>query len=361
MKIINIGEPSVIMSNPHSRHNYFGWPTLTRLKNGRLAVAASGFRLRHICPFGKTVVSFSDDEGKTYSTPAPVIDTPLDDRDGGIMSFGESGVIVTSFNNTLNFQRKQNSKDAYALAYLDTIPSDAEEKYLGATYRISLDNGTTFGKIFKSPVTSPHGPIELSDGSIIWVGRVFSPEDNKVEGVDCIRACKIGLDGSYEPLGRIENISEDGIEFLSCEPHTIELDDGRLLCHIRVQRYGGKNPIFTLFQSISEDGGRSWSRPQQLLGRMGGAPAHILKHSSGALISVYGYREAPFGIRAMFSFDGGESWDTDHDIYVNGVNLDLGYPTSVELCDGSILTVFYAHQSNDQPALIMQQRWRFEN
>ena len=39
----------------------------------------------------------------------------------------------------------------------------------------------------------------------------------------------------------------------------------------------------------------------------------------------------------------------------------MGYPATVELRDGSLLTVFYAKQnSDDEPAVIMGQKWRFE-
>ena len=64
-------------------------------------------------------------------------------------------------------------------------------------------------------------------------------------------------------------------------------------------------------------------------------------------------------VKAMFSRDGGETWDVGHDVYVNGVNLDLGYPSSIELEDGSILTVFYAHSEPSKPATVMQCRWSF--
>ena len=92
------------MSNPFSKHNYFGWPTAARLQNGTIAVVASGLRLRHICPFGKTVISYSNDEGQTYTLPAPVIDTVLDDRDGGIMPFGKSN--ETGIKKTWNYRVK---------------------------------------------------------------------------------------------------------------------------------------------------------------------------------------------------------------------------------------------------------------
>ena len=113
-------------------------------------------------------------------------------------------------------------------------------------------------------------------------------------------------------------------------------------------------------------------------------------HSSGMLISTYGYRQAPYGIRAMFSRDGGESWDTGNQIFVNGMkktadgepiiavsqqaddfdpmnitaDYDLGYPSSIELEDGSLLTVFYAHEKGgareDSPAVIRQIIWKFK-
>ncbi len=360
MKIVRMGEPQVIMSNPDSMHNYFGWPTVARLQNGKLAVVASGFRRRHICPFGKTVIAFSDNEGESYCKPKSVIDTVLDDRDGGILPFGEKGVIVTSFNNTVEFQRQNGVESAYDSDYLDTVSPEEEKKALGANFCISNDCGETFGPIHKSPITSPHGPLELKDGTLLWVGRTFSPDDSHRVGVDQIEAHIIKEDGSMEYVGSIENIviPPSGITPLPCEPHTIQLDDGTLLCHIRVQK--SEPPIFTIFQSKSQDNGKTWSTPVQLLPDFGGAPPHLFKHSSGMLISTYGYRAAPYGIKAMFSADNGETWDAGYDVYVNNVNYDLGYPSTIELKDGSLLTVFYAHQAEDQPAVILQQKWRFE-
>jgi hypothetical protein len=63
----------------------------------------------------------------------------------------------------------------------------------------------------------------------------------------------------------------------------------------------------------------------------------------------------------MFSKDDGKTWDTCHEIWNKGVNSDLGYPASIELADGSLLTVFYAKETENGPAVIMQQRWRFED
>ncbi len=362
MKIKRIGEKKIIMSNPTGRFDYFAWPSAARLQNGCIAVGASGFRLRHICPFGKAVMVVSEDEGESYSAPVPVIDTCLDDRDCGIATFGENGVIVTSFNNTVNFQRKHASPED--IAHLDSISPEDEARDLGATFRLSYDGGRTFGPLYKSPVTSPHGPIELHDGTLFWLGRTFSCENARTE-YDCVKAYRINTDdGSMEYLGEIENIVIDGNKALSCEPHVTELADGTILAHIRVQYYPMK--LFTLYQSKSSDGGKTWTKPKRILPMSGGAPAHLLQHSSGLLICSYGFRgdpmgSAPFGIRVMFSRDGGESWSQSEDIYESDVSLDLGYPATVERKDGSLLTVFYAHPEADEPAVILQQIWRLED
>ncbi len=361
MKVELIGKPQIIMSNQESRFNYFAWPTIVKMKNNKIAVGASGFRMYHICPFGKAVISFSEDGGKTFTAPAPVIDTFLDDRDTGLCPFGKSGLIVTSFNNTVKFQMEQNinvrgSQDekAFIDAYLDMIPPDKEKEALGATFRISTNCGVTFGKLNKSPITSPHGPIELNDGTILWVGATFREDDAFGKGKDLIEAYKINPDGNMEKIGEIKEIYKDGIKIHSCEPYAIQLSDGTILCHIRTE------PKFTTYQSKSTDGGKTWSVPEKILPDHGGAPAHLIEHSSGVLISLYGYRQKPnFGIRAMFSKDGGETWDIDNIIYENVVSADLGYPSTVELDDGNLLTVFYAHPEKDMPAVIMKQEWHF--
>lgn len=348
-----VKETKVICSNPDNPyHGYFAWPTVTRLRDGKLAMVASGFRTRHICPFGKVVMCTSEDEGKTWSRPTVVMDTPLDDRDGGILPFGESGVLITSFNNTIEGQRnnllKRNDplNNRYVSGYLDLVDAQsAEERYFGSTIRFSNDNGRTFGPIMRVPITSPHGPTLLPDGTILYVGTMFSNEAY-------VAAYKLNLDGSCEKLGSIENIAPN---LISCEPHAVVLDSGKIIVHIRVQGDG----ILTTYQSESTDGGKTFTKPHPLLSSQGGAPAHLLQLKNGTLISTYGYRQEPYGVKMMYSTDGGEQWSTDHTLFAEGVSWDLGYPASVELENGDILTVFYAREQVDAPAVIMQTIWSF--
>ncbi len=355
MKIIS-GNATVICENKNSIHNYFAWPSVTRLPDGRLAMVASGFRLSHICPFGKGVICYSHDEGATWTAPAVILDTPLDDRDCGICTFGAQGVIVTSFNNSIAFQKKYALRDSpqssgYIDAYLEKISNlDCEERFLGSTFIVSQDGGNTFGDVYRVPVSSPHGPCVLPDGTLLYVGRFF---DVRADGENVLGSYRIFPDGHSEKLGEIANVP-GGLQ--SWEPHAIVLNSGTVLVHIRVQN----KDHFTVYQCESSDGGKTFTEPYPVLADKGGAPAHLLRHSSGMLLSVYGYREVPYGIRVMFSRDEGKTWNTDAVLWENRVSADLGYPCSVELRDGHILTVFYGHTAPHTPAVILQKIWRFE-
>ncbi len=336
------------MSNPHSHHGYFAWPTVTRLQNGRIAVGASGFRLEHVCPFGKAVICFSDDDGETYTLPAPVIDTPLDDRDAGLCPFGESGLIFTSFNNSAEFQRGYNTDNSYVQSYLDTITAEDEEKYLGATFRISRDCGISFGEIHRSPVTSPHGPTQLRDGTVLWAGNKF---DDITLGIEVV-----SLDTSSSETQHIGKITLDDDSLCLNEAHLLELPDGKLICHIRAEN----ETAFTTYQSVSYDKGKTWSVPERLLEIDGGAPPHLLMLSSGILISAYSRRKQPYGIMVMVSTDGGKTWEKDLRLYENSGSDDLGYPSTIELDDGTLLTVFYATDRDGIPCNIYQQKWKLK-
>ena len=61
----------------------------------------------------------------------------------------------------------------------------------------------------------------------------------------------------------------------------------------------------------------------------------------------------------MISLDGGESWECDFSLRDDGPDTDLGYPSTVELADGSLLTMYY--QKPDSPedkCSLLWSRWR---
>jgi hypothetical protein len=113
--------------------------------------------------------------------------------------------------------------------------------------------------------------------------------------------------------------------------------------------------------TTSDDRGTTWSEPISS-GRWG-FPVHLTVLSDGRLLATYGYRRFPYGQRASISSDG-KNWDELPEIILraDAPNRDLGYPASIEIAPGEILTVYYQETGNPEdthsrPA-IMSTRWK---
>ncbi|HID21358.1 MAG TPA: exo-alpha-sialidase, partial [Planctomycetaceae bacterium] len=79
---MKIHDVMVISQRPELYH---GWPTVARRRNGELLVSYSGGRDAHVCPFGRVELIRSHDNGQTWTWPEVLIDTPIDDRDSGVI------------------------------------------------------------------------------------------------------------------------------------------------------------------------------------------------------------------------------------------------------------------------------------
>lgn len=357
MEITAKAAHGAIYHNPNSFFGYCGWPSVCKDDEGTLYAVCSGFRAAHICPFGKTVLFKSWDEGKTWSIPMVINDTYLDDRDAGIISLGGKKVLVTWFTHPVecyktrynNYIRNAWGGSGGVLDMYDTIPDGQRD---GASYvRVSEDGGMTWGETVKVPVSAPHGPILRRDGSLLYFGKEMYSHSKDLP--DIVAAYESRDDGrTWTKLGEVPK-PEGTVWNNFHEPHVLELENGRLIGMIRAE---GKEigPNFTVYQSVSDDGGRTWTEMVGL--GISGSPPHLLQHSSGAIVMVYGRRQLPFGERALISRNGGETWEDEY--IINGANSgDIGYPCSVELSDGSILTVYYQHYGDDNYPSLLWSRW----
>lgn len=370
-KHVRIIDNGIVFSRPDNVFGYSAFPSVTRDADGHLLVACTGNRIMHVCPFGKVLILKSKDEGKTWSSPVIAVDTPLDDRDAGILNLGKGRLLVSTFNNTRELQRAWASGDAdgldtkyfrsteslrlLSLAYLPALSDAQEEKFVGSLVSISDNNGFSWREPFKVPVTAPHGPSLLHNGSLIYAGTPYysTPE---IPGYPI----SVYRSDNYMDFYKLADIPvcPDKPDLLYSEPHIIELPNGRLVLHIRMDELGKKyeDRLFTICQSVSDDEGKTWSTPKPTGAT--GAPPHLLFHTSGTLISAYSRRVPGYGIQGMLSRDNGEHWDTDYYIWDKGENLDLGYPSSVELDNGDVFTVFYAMIPGEKSCSILWTRWR---
>ncbi len=353
----SILEHGKIYHNPNSFFKYCGWPSVCKDEEGTLYAVCSGFRVAHICPFGKTVLFKSFDNGKTWSIPMVINDTYSDDRDAGIICLGGKTMLVSWFSHPTEVYLKQYKEgimnswhgSASVLDMYDTIP--AEHGKGGSFIRISHDGGFSWGETIKVPVSTPHGPVLKKDGTILYFGKehysegeetphVISAWESRDSGITWNKLGEVGIpDGT-----RLDNFHE---------PHAIELCDGRILGIIRAQDMKTA-PSFTMYKTFSDDGGKTWSECTPT--GISGSPPHLLRHSSGAIILTYARREAPYSERAVISYDEGESW-SEEQILSEAKSSDIGYPSSVELSDGSIMTVYYQQYENDDFPSLLYTKW----
>ncbi|HCN77224.1 MAG TPA: hypothetical protein DIT13_08540, partial [Verrucomicrobiales bacterium] len=109
----------------------------------------------------------------------------------------------------------------------------------------------------------------------------------------------------------------------------------------------------------SEDDAFSW-KPVALLEVNPVSSAHLLRLRDGRLLMSYGHRRPPFGNQARISADHGRTWSEAMIISGDGAGGDLGYPSTVELADGSLLTVWYEKLKESPHAALRQARWRIK-
>jgi hypothetical protein len=168
-----------------------------------------------------------------------------------------------------------------------------------------------------------------------------------------VGVCQSSDDGvSWRWLARIKPRTGDDVTNYH-ELHMVEAAPRRLVLQIR--NHNAENRNETL-QCESTDGGRSWTEPHSI--GVWGLPSHLLKLRDGRLLMSYGYRRQPFGNLARLSSDEGRTWSEPTTISADGAGGDLGYPSTVELRDGSLLTVWYEKLAGSKNAVLRQRKWR---
>jgi len=65
-------------------------------------------------------------------------------------------------------------------------------------------------------------------------------------------------------------------------------------------------------------------------------------------------------ISARVSKDNGRSWSEPMTISGDGISGDLGYPSTAELDDGTMVTVWYERMKDSPRAVLRQAKWVFE-
>jgi Neuraminidase (sialidase) len=357
-------ETKVISMQPEFYH---GWSTVAQRQNGELWVTWSGGRVAHVCPFGRVDAMTSTDEGASWTFPRVLLDSATDDRDSGVLETAKGTLIVSTFTSQTYEEHL-----AKATAFADhtdkgwiskSMPQDQFVKWQAAHLRLndtdrkaelgewiirSTDGGKSWSTRIPSVVNSPHGPIQLKDGRILYAGKKLWAEDKKI-GV--AESKDDGL--TWQWLAEIP--TRQGDKNAYHELHAVEATDGTLIAQIRNHNEVNKGETL---QTESTDGGKTWAEPHSI--GVWGLPSHLLRLRDGRLLMSYGHRRKPFGNQARLSTDNGKTWGEPILLSGDGKGGDLGYPSTVELEDGTLLTVWYESMTEPKLAVLRQAKWRLE-
>lgn len=344
---------------------YIGWPTLTKTYKGELLAVFSGDRDAHVCPWGKTQMIRSTDGGVSWSAPVTINNTPLDDRDAGILET-QAGTLLVSWFTSLAFDNPaqvewQNLPESTLLSWKrhsEKLGAETRKKWLGNWLRRSTDGGMTWEAPINTIVTAPHGPIQLANNKLIYVGRNYNVGDLTIprpSDSHHLAACVSDDDGqSWQIAGFIEapDTIHPGTEGFH-EPHVVESVTGQLIAHFR---HHGKPGQYYIWQSESDDQGITWTTLHQT--SIWGYPPHLIRLQNNWLMVTYGRRKPPYSERATISCDNGQTWETTQELSLcDALDADLGYPASVELNDGSIYTVYYQKANQNEKTCLWGTHW----
>lgn len=297
----------------------------------------------HVGITGTLSVTNSDDGGKSWSDLVHVAPRFEDVRNPAYGVNAEGHLVAAYWHARLH--RYDLDPEGRGLQYAFGFDeSDPSRNDIPALFTVvSKDRGLTWSEPqpYKSQILtmcSPYGRmISAPDGTLLM--SVYGVLREPVEGVNHAVIIVRSKDG-----GRTwgdETLLAKGYN----ETSIALLPDGRLIAIARKdERYAH------VATSFSDDMGRTWTVPKQVT-RDGEHPGDLTVLASGKLLLTFGRRIRPFGCGALISEDNGATWKTDEEVLLAGDGIndhDVGYPSTVQLADGSIVTVIY-YGSGSEP------------
>ncbi len=313
---------------------------LIPLKNGDILITARE-ATEHIANDGDVIMLRSKDGGRTWGDKQVVAGIKdLDEREGCGVQLKDGTIVMGVYYN--NLYRPDGSYEWDAAG----AHSSTSHKSLGTYIITSADNGHTWSKpnfidTKDMPFVQLEGPadapVELPDGGILLPLVAYNVRgDTKDAASVLLRSDDKGKTWRYystmadDPGGKLGGFMEPGL---------LRTKSGRLV--VAMRNHAPENAIWT---SYSDDDGKTWKPARK--SPMIGHPADLTQLADGRILCTYGMRPQhaqPGGIRATFSDDNGETWRIDQEVQIRKdfLNFDIGYPESLQMPDGRILTVYY--------------------
>lgn len=307
------------------------WPNLLILPKGRLLM--TGFNQpSHTTTSGDADCWDSSDGGKKWQLRGTVAKR-TDDK-----------------SNRVHFAVGLTAKgDLVAIAggMGDAADKTGKRRLLQPVVTKSTDEGKTWEKVadfdagFKHKYAAiPYGTINIGkDGTLRTVVYMTTRKDVTEfnDAGNPFAAYMVRSDDGGKTWGHAAQIGKD-----LNETSALHLGDGVWIAAARTDDRPAPEYGQELKQYRSTDDGKTW-KDEGLLSGYHQHLAHLLRLKDDRVLLSYGNRKEP-GINVRLSDDKGKTWGKPKRLLDLSAG-DLGYPSSAELDDGKIVTVFYSQNS----------------
>jgi len=338
----------------HDPTCYTGQVGATQLKNGDVVVIFNEMRGMQHLDFDSIVLKRSKDNGATWDPDSKVMVWPCTHQFGSdtpSITQLSDGRLLVNFLMTAFVRRKGIHEDLGPQSEHLELMRELDGVWLTQ----SKDDGYTWEPAYKASVAPMRWGqpidevVELPDGTLVMAcqgafrERGYTYVTEEAGRIFLIRSDNGGLDWehystvAYDPAGIVT------FE----EPALGRTADGTLVSMIRsVHQPRARHQHFWMAYSTND--GESWSRPEPT--NIWGYPADLTLLQDGRMLCTYSYRRDPWGVRACIS-DDGIHWDVANEFVISEGGIappeavdwywHIGYPTSIQLNDGTIFTVFH--------------------
>ena len=297
------------------------WPNLTKLPGGELAAAVYNHPSHGYGTDSDVELWTSGDAGRSWSFRSQVTDhadNPNAIRMNHAVGLNAAGELV---------------------AIVSGYQEGQKLPFLPLQRCISRDKGATWDRAILDIDRVPFGDIfPLPDGRLVCPMYTGSREQPRR------RRCSLWFsdDGGRSWHGETHLAETSETHVIRCRSG-VWLAAGRTSCldsMDRVLPHGSGEALFK-----SEDEGKTWS-PGKPLSPQGQENAHLLELDDGRLLCSFTSRiPGLFGVVLRMSEDGGEKWTAPVVLISMPARdwhkTDCGYPSSVQLDDGTIVTAYY--------------------
>lgn len=219
----------------------------------------------------------------------------------------------------------------------------------------SSDNGKTW-VVSRSSVKKP----PYIDQQLVPHGNIVKISENRLAAPFYARLSANQRDRRRFSFILISNDNgntwgDEVIKLTDCgEPFLLPLSNKRWLGVARSYRDASIDSVVCLGEYlryfISTDQGKSWKEKYHLTGAAQ-HPGHLLRMNDGRILLTYGNRRPPTpSIQILLSDNEGETWNFHARdlVSLEGAVIrswgygDMGYPSTVQLADGTLVTAYYS-------------------